>query len=298
MRVGLQLRTDDPTRIAAEAQRAEELGYDVVLVADHVGSDWSPLLRLTAAALATSRIRLGTFVINASFQHPLLLAREAVTLDRLSDGRFELGLGAGHTPAEFAALGVPMAPAGERKARLAEFVEVIRPLLDGATVDHDGASFQLAGASTERAHQDHLPILVGGSGRRLLGHAARYADIVGLTGLGRTLPDGHRHAARFAPRVVDEEVGVVREAAAGRAVELNVLVQRVEITENRVAAATALSETIEDLTVEDALATPFLALGTPEEIAAQLRAAEERWGISYLVVREAEEFAAVLELLR
>ncbi|MGI9028394.1 MAG: TIGR03621 family F420-dependent LLM class oxidoreductase [Ilumatobacteraceae bacterium] len=300
MRVGLQLNSDDPTTVADAARRAEELGYDSVLVYDHVGSDSSPLLCLTAAALATSAIRLGTFVLNASFLHPVLLARDVATLDRLSGGRVEVGLGAGHTPAEFAALGVTLGPAAERKARLADFVGIVRRLIDGETVEHSSRWFELAGASTGRALQDRLPILVGGSGRSLLEPAARQADIVGLTGLGRTLPDGHRHVARFAASVVDDEVAIVRAAAGavGREVELNVLVQRVEITDDREAAAAKLAERIEGLTVADALATPFLALGTHDEIAHHLRRAQDRWGIGYFVVREAEDFAPVIDRLR
>jgi probable F420-dependent oxidoreductase len=297
MRFGLQLRADEPAEVAVEARRAEELGFATVLVADHVGSDWSPLLCLGAAAAATSTIRLGTFVLNAGLHHPLLLARDVATLDHLSGGRVELGLGAGHTPAEFAAAGVPFASARVRKARLAEFVEVTRALLDGATVDHRGEHFALASASTGRAAQDRLPILVGGSGAALLTHAARHADIVGFTGLGRTLPDGHRHTARFQPAVLDAEVDLVRRAAGERPVELNVLVQSVQVTDDRDAAAAALAEQVADLTVDDALATPFLAIGTHDEIAEQVRSADERWGISYFVVREAEAFAPVIARL-
>ena len=298
MRFGLQLRSEDPTKIAAEARRAEELGYQTVVVADHVGSDWSPLLGLAAAAAATTTIRLGTFVLNAGLHHPLMLAREVATLDHLSSGRVELGLGAGHTPAEFAAAGFPFLPARQRKARLAEFVEIIRPLLDGETIDVHGDHFELVAAAAGRAAQPRLPILVGGSGPGLLAHAARHADIIGFTGLGRTLPDGHRHAARFQPAVLDAEVDLVRKVAGERPVELNVLVQVVEITDDRGAAATAIAGRVEGLTVDDALATPFLALGTNDEIAAQLRTAQDRWGISYFVVREAEAFAPVLERLR
>ena len=298
MRFGLQLRADDPAQLADEARRAEALGFHVVLVADHVGSDWSPLLSLARAADATTTVRLGTFVLNAGLHHPLMLARDVATLDHLSDGRVELGLGAGHTPAEFAAAGVPFRPAKDRKARLAEFVEIIRALLDGETVEHHGAYFDLTDASTGRTRQDRVPILVGGSGRALLTHAAEHADIIGFTGLGRTLADGHRHAARFQPPALDEAVATVHRAAGDRAVELNVLVQRVEITDDRPAAAAAIAERVEDLTVEDALATPFLALGTHDEIAEHLRSAGRRWGISYFVVREADEFAPVIERLR
>ncbi len=295
---GVQLRVADPAGAANAAREAEALGYDVVLVADHVGSDWSPLLCLSAAAASTERIRLGTFVLNACLYNPLLLARDVATLDHLSGGRVELGLGAGHTPAEFAATGTPFTAAVERKSLLADMVEVVRRLVDGETVDHHGAHFSLTTASTKRARQDQLPILVGGSGAGLLSHAARHADIVGFTGLGRTLPDGHTHAARFQPGVLDEQVALVRTAAAGRPVELNVLVQHVEVTDDRVAAAEALAAEVEDLTVEDALTTPFLALGTADQIAEQFRRAAVRWGISYLVVREAVAFAPVLERLR
>ncbi len=299
MRFGLQLRAEDLTTVAGEARRAEALGFDTVLVADHVGSDWSPLLTLAIAAGATTTIRLGTFVLNAGLHHPLMLARDVVTLDRLSGGRVELGLGAGHTPAEFAAAGVPFAPARERKARLAEFVEIVRAVLDGGSVDFSGAHFSLTAASTGRSTvQERLPILVGGSGPALLAHAAGHADIVGFTGLGRTLPDGHRHAARFQPEVLDDQVALVRQAAGEREVELNVLVQVVDVTTDRRAAAAAIVERVEDLTLEDALATPFLALGTHDEIAEQLRAAGARWAISYFVVREAEAFAPVIARLR
>ena len=299
MRFGLQLHADDPTRVGALARRAEDLGFDTVLVADHVGSDWSPWLCLAAAASATLRIHVGTFVLNAGLHHPLMVAREAATLDRLSGGRVELGLGAGHTPGEFAAMGTPCLPAAERKVRLAEFVEIVRALLDGEAVDHHGAHFDLTGASTGDARPaGRVPILVGGSGTNLLTHAGRHADIVGFTGLGRTLPDGHRHTVRFQPEVLDAEVAVVREAAGGRSVELNVLVQVVDVTDDRRAAAERLAADIEGLSVDDALTTPFLALGTHDEIAEHLHRAEERWGIGYAVVRDAEAFAPVIERMR
>ena len=139
-------------------------------------------------------------------------------------------------------MGVPFLPAARRKERLAEFVEIVRALLDGATVDHHGVHFELAGASTGRATPARrVPMLVGGSGTNLLAHAGRHADIVGFTGLGRTLPDGHRHTVRFQPEVLDTEVALVRAAAAGRDVELNVLVQVVDVTDDREAAAAGLA---------------------------------------------------------
>ena len=169
LRIGHQLRNDP----AASARRAEQLGFDAVLVADHVGPGWSPMPILAAMAAATERIRLGTLVLNNDMRNPVQLAWEASTLDRLSGGRFELGLGAGHTPAEYDATGIERSAPGVRKRRLAESVEVIRRLLDGETVDHDGEHVQISGATIDRAEQERLPILVGGNGAALLGHAGR-----------------------------------------------------------------------------------------------------------------------------
>ena len=138
---------DDPV---AAASRAEELGFDVVLAADHVGHGWSPMPTLAAIAGVTSTIRLGTFVLNNDMRNPVQLAWEASTLDRLSGGRFELGLGAGHTPQEYTATGIARDPGARRKRRLAESVEIVRALLDGGAVDHDGETFRIVGAEIER----------------------------------------------------------------------------------------------------------------------------------------------------
>lgn len=199
-RFGLQIPLGPADDQAARARRAEATGYDVVLVADHVGPHGAaPLPSLAALAAATDTIRLGTFVLNNDMRNPVQLAWEVASIDRASGGRFELGLGAGHTPQEFAAVGHPFDPAAVRKARLAESVEVLRRLLDGDEVDHDGAHYTLRGAQIAAAAQPRLPLLVGGNGDALLAHAARHADIIGLQGLGRTLSDGHRHTVRWDP---------------------------------------------------------------------------------------------------
>jgi probable F420-dependent oxidoreductase len=195
LRFGYQLTEEDEREPVAVARRAEALGFDVVLVSDHVGPGLSPLVALGAMAQATERIRLGTLVLNNDMRNPVQLAWEAVTLDRSSEGRFELGLGAGHTPQEYAATGVRFDDPRHRKARLMESVEVIRRLLDGEIVTYHGEHVHVDEAQIDASAQQHLPILVGGNGAALLGHAGAHADIVGLQGLGRTRPDGHRHAA-------------------------------------------------------------------------------------------------------
>ncbi len=303
-RFGLQISSLDSAELIGRARAAEAAGFDVVLMADHVGARGpSPMPALAAIAASTSWIRLGTLVVNADMRSPVHLAWEASTLDHLSGGRFELGLGAGHTPQEYAACGITMDPPRVRKERLCEVVELVRRLLDGEVVTSDGPHHRIAEAAVPRSIQDRLPILVGGNGDALLAHAARHADSVGLQGLGRTGPDGHSHAVRWDPVWLDEQVARIRSAAVefGRTdggPELGALVQMVRITDDREAAIAEICEQVPTLDPEHARATPYLAVGTVDEIVAQFLAARERWGITYLQVRDLEGFGPVVEGLR
>lgn len=300
-RFGHQLRSGPIDDLVAEARAAEAAGFDVVTVPDHVGSGApSPMVVLAAIARETTRIRLGTFVLNNEMRNPVQLAWEATTLDRVSGGRFELGLGAGHTPHEFAATGIELPSARARKARLAESAEIIRALLDGETVSRHGEQYSVDGATVEPPAQNRLPLMLAGNGHALLDHAGRVADIVGLNGLGRTLDDGHRHTVRFSPGRTDEQVATVITAAAGREhpPELNALVQVIEITDDRERAAARVVERVEGLALADALATPYLAFGTTDEIAGQFVAARARWALSYFVTRDIDAMAPIIARLR
>lgn len=139
-----------------------------------------------------------------------------------------------------------------------------------------------------------MPLLIGGNGRRLLRYAATHADIVGLSGLGRTLEDGHQHEVRWTADQIAASVGHVRDAAdrAGRSPELEALVQHVEITDDAGAAARRFADEVEGLTPDQALAAPFVWIGTAEEIAGRLRGHRERFGITRYVVRAAAVEAA------
>ena len=301
IRFGIQLSTLEPAELIDRARRAEAVGFDVVLLADHVGSDGpSPMPALGVIAASTTSIRIGTLVLNADMRNPVQLAWEAATLDHLSGGRFELGLGAGHTPQEYAAVGLPMDRPQVRKARLAEYVEVIRQLLDGDEVTSAGEHHRVESARVPRTVQDRLPILVGGNGDALLAHAARHADIIGLQGLGRTLPDGHRHTVRWDPAWLDEQVDHVRRSAGSRLddLELSALVQVVTITDDRDAALTEICERVGDLPVEHARQVPYLAIGTHDQITQQFLDARQRWGITYFQVREVDAIAPAIERVR
>ena len=239
-------------------------------------------------------------MLNNYFHHPVHLARELASIDQLSGGRLEVGLGAGHISTEYAAIGQPFDPPAVRKARLGEAVEILCRLLDGQEVTFKGEHYQLDGVRTLRARQQRVPILVAVNGRRALAHAARHADIIGLAMLGRSLEDGQRHEVRWQTDRLDRTVGFIRDQAGERsaALELNALVQAVVVTDDRVGAAQELTKQVVGLSVEDALATPFLALGTYEEMAEHLLACRRRWGISYYTVRELEAFAPVIERLK
>jgi probable F420-dependent oxidoreductase len=253
-----------------------------------------------AVADATTRIRVCPLVLNNDFHHPVELAQELASIDHLSEGRLEVGIGAGHSFTEYAAAGLTFDPAPVRKARLAEAVEIVRRLLDGEIVTYDGHHYRLQEVKTLRSRQERVPILVGVNGKQALAHAAAHADIIGLTMLGRTLEDGQRHEVHWESERLDAAISHVRESADKRfaQLEFNVLVQAVLITEDRREAAQSLTARVPGLVLDDALVTPFLALGSYDEIAQHLLMCRDRWGISYFSVREIAAFAPVIERLR
>jgi probable F420-dependent oxidoreductase len=298
-RFGLQVRGESAEHLRSQARAAEAAGFDVISTADHVSVNWAPLPPLLAMADCTTRLRFCPLVLNNDFHHPVHLARELAAIDHLSGGRLELGIGAGHAFTEYAAIGQRFDPPAVRKQRLAESVEILRLLLDGEEVTFSGEHYHLQAVRSMRSLQPRLPFLVAVNGKRALAHAARHADIIGLFGLGRTLEDGQRHEVRWQSSRLDATVAYIREQAGERAeqLEFNALVQRVVVTDDRRAAAEEVAAGIDSLSVEDALVTPFLALGSHAEIADHLRACRERWGITYFTVRDLDGFAPVIASL-
>lgn len=293
----------DRSSLRALARHVEALGYSALYTADHLDDCLSPLAPLVTVAEATSTLRVGVLVLNNDLRHPSLVAREAATVDLLTDGRLELGLGAGHARPEYERNGISFDAAGVRVARLDESVQVVRRLLDGETVTFDGDHVHLRG---ERCQPDpvqaRLPLLVGGGGRRVLGIAARHADIVGFTGLGRTLADGNRHlASGFPEAAVDEQVAWVRVEAGNRFphLELQALVQSVVITDDPLTSARSVAERLAPLTAEDVLRTPYVLIGSVAELVDRLREQRSRWGLSHYTVRAGamDDFAPVVALL-
>jgi probable F420-dependent oxidoreductase len=298
-RFGLQVfAAESRAQWQDQARRAEDDGFDTVLVPDHVLDGLiPPLVALDAMAAATTRLRVGTFVLNNDLRHPVLVARDAAALDLLSEGRLELGIGAGHAEPEYAALGVPFDRPAERVARLEEAIGILRRLFDGDTVTFDGSHYAV---HNQRLIPQRRPsLLVGGNGDRVLALAARMADIVGFTGLGRTRADGQQHDTEWSPYQIDRKVDIVRTAAGERydALELNVLVQHIEITPDR----RSVIETIAARTggdVDQMMTAPYLLVGTIEQIVQQLIDARNRWNFSYFVTRSIDTTTPIIEALR
>jgi probable F420-dependent oxidoreductase len=272
------------------AKKAEDTGCSMLVTADHLDQLWAPLPPLITAAEHTS-LRVGVMVLNNDLRHPAMLAREAAVIDLLTDGRLELGLGAGHGFPEYERIGLPFDPPPVRIDRLDESVQVLRRLLDGEAVHFDGIHYQLAGETTyPRPAQEHVPILVGGGGNRVLTLAGRRADIVGFAGAGRTKEDGKSHEVTgFPAKAVDAQVALVKGAVAeaGRAMpELQALVQAAVVTEDPRGTAEGLIDRFKvDLSVDDILETPYLMVGTASGLVDKLLAAAERWGFSHYTIR-------------
>ncbi len=283
------------------ARRAEDAGFDVLLVADHLADQLLGLAPLVTAAEATTTLRVGTFVLNHDFRHPVVLAREAATVDLLTDGRFELGLGAGHMAHEYESAGMTFDPPGRRVARFAEHVELVRRLLDGGgdEVSFDGEHFTVTDHRVVPARRPRL--LVGGNGDRVLGVAGRLADIVGFTGFRQVEGTTDVDPSHFSRAGLADRVAVVRDAAGDRLdeLELNVLVQRVHLGTSPATAAAEMAASIPFLDADGVLDSPFLLAGTVDSIVEELQGLRDELGVSYLATHgfNQDAFAPVVERL-
>jgi probable F420-dependent oxidoreductase len=303
--IGEGIRTAEDLR--AVAGRAEALGYATLLLRDHFvaepfGDQLAPMVALTAAAAATRTLRVGSLVLDNDYRHPVLLAKEAATLDLLSGGRFELGIGAGWLRDEYRRAGIQFDPPAVRVARLEESVRLLKGLLSGSGASFEGEHYAVRGIDLfpRPLQRPHPPVLVGAGSRRMLGIAGREADIVGI--LPRALPDGtiSEELEERSPETLARKVEWVRQAAAGRAVELSMMVdvtvadhprRAAELVAARNGWGAAAGPLVERM--------PSILAGPVEHIAERLQQRRERHGFSYLVVsnRHMERFAPVVERL-
>jgi probable F420-dependent oxidoreductase len=302
----LQAQPSSMTQWTNLAQGAEVAGFEALCVADHPGSTCSPFVALAAAAAVTERITLGTAVVNGGVRQPLDVASDVATLDLLSGGRALFGLGAGHTPAEWEAIGQPYPTPKQRIDRFAEMLATVPALIRGDTVSFDGAHLRLRNAHLAMNAGRRVPLLVGGSNRRLLRLGAEFADVIEFGGSGRTLPDGHYHEARWSEADVTQATDIAREATEGasRQPVLGALVQFVELTDSPERALAARLEQAAAVvppeglpSVADALLSPFTLMGTVQDIVEKLMAVRNRWAITRYTVRSIGPIPEVIAAL-
>ncbi|MFN3254688.1 MAG: TIGR03621 family F420-dependent LLM class oxidoreductase [Ilumatobacter sp.] len=304
-RFGVQL-TATPTGDdwAEQARRIESHGYDIATMPDHFNEQFAPVPGLQAILSATTTLRASALVFDNDYKHPLVLAKELATMDVLSDGRIEIGLGAGWMISDYEEAGMPYDRAGVRIDRFAEGLAVIKGVMGAEPFSFEGEHYTIRhhDGFPKPIQGPHPPIIVGGGGPRVLGIAAREADIVGVNGTLHAGVIGPDAIATMTRDAVIDKLQIVADAAreAGRLdhIEMNIRTFFVSVTDDRDTQVAAMAQMIgvDDQMIRE---SPFALIGTPEQIADDLVARREQFGFSYVIVggAEADAFAPVVDRL-
>jgi probable F420-dependent oxidoreductase len=273
------------------ARKTQDLGYSTLYVPDHLDDQWAPMVALTVAAEATTTLRVGTLVLDNDFRHPVVLAKEAATLDVVTGGRFELGMGAGWMTNDYTQSGIPMERPSVRVARLAESLEIMRAMWRTGTATFTGEHYRVSGAagSPVPVTPGGPPLVIGGGGQRILTLAGRYADTVSIV---PSLTAGHIGTEVAAESVVEkytDRVQWAKDAAGERAIDLEFQcwTATVQVVPNADEVVASLAPLF-NLTPDQLSAAPVALIGTASEIVETLRKRREELGFSYIVVHEAE----------
>ncbi len=287
-RFGIQLHTAvSGDEWAGLARRVEDLGFDTLFLPDHFGDQLAPVPAMMAAAAATTTLKVGCLVFDNDYKHPVVLAKELATIDRLSGGRVEVGLGAGWMATDYEQSGIPYDSGKVRVDRFEEGLTIIKGLLGPDPVTFEGEHYQVRGMEgLPKPVQAAPPILVGGGLKRMLTIAARQADIIGIN---PTMPNGaaDADAARTGTaEQTDEKLGWVKAAAGDRYadLEINLLNLGCFVTDDRAAFAEQMAPLF-GLTPEELLGFPHALIGTTEQIVETIQARRDRWDASYIVVQ-------------
>lgn len=284
------------------ARKIEDLGYATLYVPDHLDDQWAPMIALTAAAEATSTLRVGSLVLDNDFRHPVVLAKEAATLDVVSEGRLELGMGAGWMRTDYETSGIDMDPPATRIERLAESLQIMKAMWQSGSASFEGAHYRVEEASgtPPTFTRPHPRLVIGGGSRRILTLAAEQADIVSVI---PSLAAGHigpEVAAESLREKFHERIGWVAEAAGDRmgAIELQCWTVAVQLVANAVEVRAQMAPLF-SLTPEQLADIPLALIGTTDELIEILQRRREEYGFSYVVVHEPEleAFAPVVAKL-
>ena len=301
-RFGIQGRSTGPRETWLEMiRRVEDAGYSTFLAMDHVVRGLDPIASSMAAAMATTTLRVGSFVFANDFRHPVLLAKAAATIDLLSGGRFELGLGAGWLKEEYDQTGIPFDRAGIRIERMTEAIHLLKRLFqEEHPLSFSGRHYQITGviAPPHPVQRPHPPLLIGGGSQRVLTIAGQEANIAGIT--TRAHPGGEKDFADLTDAATERKIAWVRAAAGDRfpEIELNAVLSDVIVTDQRQREAERLASRY-GVTPAQVLASPLTLIGSIDEMVERLEARRQRFGFSYIVVQEPnlERFAPVVARL-
>ncbi|HYL97975.1 MAG TPA: TIGR03621 family F420-dependent LLM class oxidoreductase [Blastocatellia bacterium] len=269
-----------------KAQAIEAAGYSTIFLPDHFEDMLAPFAALMAAADAASKLRVGALVLDNDFRHPAVLAKEAATLDLLSGGRLELGMGAGWMITDYEKAGMPYDAVGVRISRLEESLAILKGLFADGSFSFSGTHYKITGFDglPKPAQKPHPPILIGGGGKRILSIAAREADIVNVNfslTSGQISPDSL--ASGSAERTA-EKVKWVREAAGQRAtqIEMSVTIFAGVVTDHPRQAAEQVGARF-GMSAEQAMNSPHLLFGSVDGIVEELERRREEFGFSYVI---------------
>ena len=292
-----------------KARQAEDRGYATFLLRDHFvrepfGDQFAPITALMSAADATTSLRIGSLVLDNDYRHPAVLAKEAATLDVLSEGRFELGLGAGWLREEYEQAGIAFETPGVRISRMEEALHILKGLFAGEPVTYTGNHYTITNLTSfpKPLQKPHPPILIGGGGKRILSIAGREADIIGILNSSLTSGALEDEVEGLSSATVEKKLDWVRQGAGARFPEIELsMVITLMITENQRDGIEELAQQRgwSGIASERILDMPSVFIGSAEQIAEQMLARRERFGISYYIVtdEEMEAFAPIVRLL-
>ena len=284
------------------AHRCEDKGYSCLTMPDHFDDQLAPVPALMTAANVTTTLRIGALVWDNDYKHPAVLAKELATMDVLSDGRLELGIGAGWMISDYEQMGIPYDAAKVRIDRFVEGLKVIKGAMAEGPFSFSGDHYTITdyNGTPKPVQAPCPPILIGGGGKRVLSIAAREADIVGINATMSAGVVGLHTFSTMTAEVVDEKVAIVREAAGARFndIELNVRAFLVNITDDAKQAASGIASMlgVEQQMVEE---SPFALVGPTSKLIEDLLERRERWGFSYVIVGadDVDLFAPVVAAL-
>jgi probable F420-dependent oxidoreductase len=285
------------------ARRSEDAGYDVLTMPDHFTNQLAPVPALMAAANATTTLRIGALVFDNDYKHPVVLAKELATMDLLCDGRTEIGLGAGWMISDYEQAGITYDSPKVRIDRFIEGLSVIRGALGPDAFSFSGDYYTISqyNGLPKPVQQPLPPILIGGGGPRVLGFAAREADIVGINGTMTAGVVGAEAISTMTAASVDEKVALVAKAGSHRLseIELNIRTFFVKVTDDRASTINAISSMF-SVPAELIDTSPFALIGSVDACIEQLLERREKWGFSYTIVgaENIDECAPIVAALR